>query len=232
MKDKILLCVDSSGTTLAVNVMKNNIPLASYNENTGMTHSSTLMPKIIEMLEKANVKKEEIDYFACANGPGSFTGLRIGVSAVKGLCNVLKKPMIEVGTLEGLSKNVENFDGLVCPIIDARRKEVYCAVFENGTKILNECAISLDELFVFLKNQNKNVIFCGDGVNSYRDYIKENMGEKCFFPKDENLLQNAVSIGKVALEKIEKNEITDYRNFKVDYLKPSQPEMQQGITID
>lgn len=232
MKDKILLCVDSSGTTLAVSVMKNEEVLSSFNENTGMTHSATLMPKIIEMLKTANVSLEDVDYFACANGPGSFTGLRIGVSAMKALCNVTKKDMVEVSTLDGLAKNIENFDGLVCPIIDARRKEVYTAIYNKNEKILNDCSISLDELFEILKKENKPVMFSGDGVISYRDYIKENMGDLCFFPKEENLLQNAVSVGKVALSKIENNETTDYRNFKVSYLKPSQPEMQKGITID
>lgn len=232
MKDKILLCVDSSGTTLAVSVMKNDEPLSFYNENTGMTHSATLMPKIIEMLKKADVKKEEIDYFVCVNGPGSFTGLRIGISAMKGLCNVLKKEMVEVSTLDGLAKNVESFCGIVCPIIDARRKEVYTALYENGEKISDECNISLDTLFEILKKKNKPVVFNGDGVLSYGDYIKENMKEQCFFAEEKDLLQNAVSVGKVALEKIKKGEVTDYRNFKAKYLKPSQPEMQKGIIVE
>lgn len=231
MKDKLLLCVDSSGTTLAVSVMKNEIPLASYSENTGMTHSATLLPKIIEMLKKAGVKKEEIDYFVCANGPGSFTGLRIGGCAVKGLAHVFEKPMVEVGTLDGLAENIKNFDGIVCPIIDARRKEVYTALYENKKKILKNCNISLEKLFEILKKENKPVIFNGDGVLSYREYITENMGDMCFFAKDCDLLQNAVSVGRVALEKIEKGEITDYRSFKLDYFKPSQPEMQKGITV-
>lgn len=228
MKDKILLCVDTSGTTLTVSVMKNEAVLSSFNENTGLTHSCTLMPKIIEMIEKADINPEDIDYFVCANGPGSFTGLRIGVSAMKGLSNVLKKPMVEVSVLDGLKENIKDFDGIICPIIDARRKEVYTALYYKNNKITKELNISLDELFVILKKEEKPVIFNGDGVISYKDYIKENIGDKCFFCNDEDMLQNAESIGKVALEKIKKGEITDYKNFSVSYLKPSQPEMEKG----
>lgn len=229
MKDKILLCVDTSGTTLTASVMKNENVLSSYNENTGMTHSCTLMPKIIEMIEKASITLNDIDYFVCANGPGSFTGLRIGVCAIKGLCNVVKKPMVEVSVLDGLRENIKNFDGIVCPVIDARRKEVYTALYHKDNKIMDDCNMSLDKLFEILKKQNKPVMFNGDGVISYRDYIKENMGDLCCFSDSENMLQNAVSVGKVALKKINEGKITDYQNFSVSYLKQSQPEMQKEL---
>lgn len=231
MKDKYLLVIDSSGATLAVCVMKNNEVLASFNENTGLTHSCTLMPKIIEMIEKSKISLDDIDYYVCSNGPGSFTGLRIGISAMKGLCHAKNKKMVAVSTLDGLMNNIEEFDGLICPIIDARRKEVYTALYHNGDKILDDCGISLNELFEIIKKNGKKVIFCGDGVISYKDYIKESLGELCFFADEESCLQNAVSVGKVALEKIENGEVLHYSEFSASYLKPSQPERQQNITV-
>ncbi len=234
MKDRYLLVIDSSGATLAVCVMKNNEVLASFNENTGLTHSCTLIPKIIEMIEKSNISLDDIDYYVCSNGPGSFTGLRIGISAMKGLAHAKNKKMVAVSTLDGLMHNIEEFDGLICPIIDARRKEVYTALYYNGEKILDDCGISLDELFEIIKEKGakkKKVIFCGDGVISYKDYIKENLGELCFFADEEKCLQNAVSVGKAALKKIEKGEVLHYSEFSASYLKPSQPERQQNITV-
>ncbi len=235
MKDKNLnlLCVDSSGTTLAVAVMNDKKVLASFNENTGLTHSCTLMPKIIEILEKSGLALSDIDYFVCVNGPGSFTGLRIGGAAMKALCHVQNKKMVAVSTLDSLMHNVDekNFEGLICPIIDARRKEVYAAIYDNGEKILDDCGISLDVLLEIIKKYNKKVIFTGDGVINYKDYIKENIGDMCFFADDDKLNCNAVSAGKAALEKIKKGEVCNYSEFTVSYLKPSQPERQQNIRV-
>ncbi len=231
MKDNYLLCIDSSGATLAVCVMKNEEVLASFNENTGLTHSCTLMPKIIEMMEKSGIMLDAVDYYVCSNGPGSFTGLRIGISAMKALAHAKNKKMVAVSTLDGLMHNVAEFDGLVCPIIDARRREVYASLYDNGDKIMDDCGISLDGLFEIIKQKGKNVIFCGDGVISYKEYIKENLGEVCFFADEKSCLQNAVSVGKAALKKIEKGEILDYSQFTASYLKPSQPERQQNIRV-
>jgi len=231
LKDKYLLCIDSSGATLAVCVMKNDEALASYNENTGLTHSCTLMPKIIEIIEQSKITLDDIDYFVCANGPGSFTGLRIGISAMKALCHVKNKKMVAVSTLDGLMHNTADFDGLICPIIDARRKEVYTSLYYKGEKILDDCGISLDELFEIIRKENKNVVFVGDGVLSYKDYIKDNLGEICFFADEKNCLQNAVSVGKAALEKIKRGEVIGYSEITASYLKPSQPERQQNIRV-
>ena len=226
-----LLCVDSSGTTLAVAVMNDKEVLASFNEDTGLTHSCTLMPKIIEMLKKSGLELSDIDYFVCVNGPGSFTGLRIGGAAMKALCHAMDKKMVAVSSLDSLMHNIENFDGLICPMIDARRKEVYGALYENGEKILEDCGIYLDELFEIIKKKNKNVIFLGDGAVNYKDYIKEKLSDISFFaPYDKNL-SNAVSAGKAALLKIEEGKVLSYRDFELSYLKPSQPERQQNIRV-
>ncbi len=231
MKDNYLLCIDSSGSTLAVCVMKNEDVLAAFNENTGLTHSCTLMPKIIEMIEKSGITLDDIDYYVCSNGPGSFTGLRIGISAMKALCHAKNKKMVAVSTLDGLMHNVLSFDGLICPIIDARRKEVYASLYDNGEKILDDCGISLDELFEIIKKYNKNVIFCGDGAISYKEYIKESLGDKCFFADDNSCVQNAVSVGRASLKKIQNGEVCCYSEFEASYLKPSQPERQQNIRV-
>lgn len=225
MKDIKILAVDTSGSTLAVAIMKNENVLASVNKNTGLTHSETLMPEIISLFEKTKISASDIDYFVCSNGPGSFTGLRIGISAMIGLAHAVNKPMVEVGTLDGLYKNNEGKCEIVCPIIDARREEVYACVFKNEEKILLDTPISLLSLTDFLKTQNKEVLFCGDGAISYKEKILEYMGDKAIFADEKDMLQNAVSVGFIGLEKIKKGETVPYNDFKVNYLKPSQPEM-------
>jgi len=225
LKDIKILAVDTSGATLTAAIIKGNTVLASVNKNTGLTHSETLMPEIITLFEKSGLSTSDIDYFVCANGPGSFTGLRIGISAMIGLAHAVNKPMVEVGTLDGLYKNNEGKCEIICPIIDARREEVYGTVFKDGEKILPDAPISLLALTDFLKIEGKTVLFCGDGAIAYKDKITEYMGNKAFFADNENMLQNAVSVGLLGLEKIKAGETVSYNKFKVKYLKPSQPEM-------
>ena len=221
-----ILAVDTSGATLAAAIMENNEPIAFVNKNTGLTHSETLMPEIIKLFEEAKLMASDIDYFVCANGPGSFTGLRIGISAMKGLAHAVNKPMVEVGTLDGLYKTVENDCKIICPIIDARREEVYSAVFKDGKKIMSDTAISLVTLTEFLKSLDGNVLFCGDGAIAYHDRIIEYMGTKAVFASDDKTLQNSISVGLCGLEKIRNSKTVSYSDFSVQYIKPSQPEMK------
>lgn len=231
MKDIKILAVDTTGKTLAISILNNDKPMAVCNKDTGLTHSEVLMPEIIKLLDEANLKIDDIDYFACSNGPGSFTGLRIGISTLKGLAYSQNKPMVEVGTLDALYKNNEDKCSVICPIIDARREEVYCAVFKDGEKILNDTSMSLIKLSDFLKTLSKSVMFCGDGAVNYRDKIVEYMGDKAIFPNECDMLQNGVSIGLLGYEKIKADDVVKSGDFKVNYLKPSQPEMQMNISV-
>ena len=226
MKDIKILAVDTSGTTLAIAILKNDEVLASVNKNTGLTHSETLMPEIISLFDKAGLNASDIDYFVCSNGPGSFTGLRIGISAMIGLAHAVNKPMVEIGTLDGLYKNNKGKQNIICPIIDARREEVYATVFKGNEKILPDRPISLISLCELLKEHNESILFCGDGATAYKEKIIEYMSDKAIFADEENMLQNAVSVGLLGLDKIKKGEAVPYNQFKVNYLKPSQPEMK------
>ena len=232
MKDIKILAVDTSGTTLAIALLKNYEVLASVNKNTGRTHSETLMPEIISLFEKAGLLASDIDYFVCSNGPGSFTGLRIGISALIGLAHAVNKPMVEVGTLDGLYKNNEGKCNIICPIIDARREEVYATVFKGNEKILSDRPISLVSLCELLKEHNEKVLFCGDGAIAYKEKILEYMCDKAIFADEKDMLQNAVSVGLLGLNKIKKGEAVPSNQFKVNYLKPSQPEMQLNKAKD
>ena len=129
-----ILAIDSTAHTSSVAVLENDKLIALYTVNTDNTHSETLLPMVKSALLTANVTIDEIDAFAASNGPGSFTGVRIGASTVKGLAFGKNKICVEVSTIEALSYNLEGFDGIICPIMNARRGQVYTGIFKGGKR--------------------------------------------------------------------------------------------------
>jgi tRNA threonylcarbamoyladenosine biosynthesis protein TsaB len=226
-----ILSADTSGKTAAIALLDNEKIIASYTINTGLTHSQKLLPLIEQMLVTVGVDISEIDCFAISNGPGSFTGLRIGISTIKAIAHVLNKPIIEVSTLDALSFNFPSFTDYVCPIIDARRQEVYTAVYKNGKKVLDDCNIKLEELLNFYKDKKGKIIFLGDGVLSYKDIIEKALPKRATFAPNHLLLQNASSVGMVALKEIKSGNIKSYKDIKVSYLKKTQPEQEKEKNI-
>ena len=224
MSKRILAC-DSSGKTATAAVIEDGSLLACFVINTGLTHSQKLMTLISDMLNNVDLKIGDIDGFAVANGPGSFTGIRIGASSIKAIAHAVEKPLFGISTLDGLWKNMAGFNGFVCPIIDARREEVYAAVYENNKKVISDYNPKLKELLNDI-GSNKNVLFLGDGVLAYREIITRALGERAVFAPPHLLLQNAASIGMLAYEKYKNGERPSYTDFSLSYLKASQPEQE------
>lgn len=172
----LILGIDTSALAASAAVLKDGKLISECYINTGLTHSQTIMMLIDNCLKNANLSFSEIDAVAVAKGPGSFTGIRIGVSAVKGLCFAEDKPCMGVSTLEALAYCVNVEDCLICPVMDARCKQVYCALFEkdNGeiSRILDDSAIALDDLYDILKKfVDKRIVFIGDGTDISYDYF-------------------------------------------------------------
>ena len=142
--------------------------LGSFVINNKLTHSVTLMPVVSDLLRNSGIATEDIDLFAVANGPGSFTGLRIGISAVKGMAFAVSKPCAAVSTLEAMAYNVAICDGVVCASIDARCNQVYTATFlnDNGTvtRLTDEECLKADELAARLSEYDGDIILVGDGA--------------------------------------------------------------------
>ncbi len=142
--------------------------LGSFVINNKLTHSVTLMPVVSDLLRNSGITTEDIDLFAVANGPGSFTGLRIGISAVKGMAFAVSKPCAAVSTLEAMAYNVAMCDGIVCASIDARCNQVYTATFlnDNGTvtRLTDEECLKADELAARLSEYDGDIILVGDGA--------------------------------------------------------------------
>ena len=207
--------------------------LADFTINNGITHSQNLVP-IIEQAQKfAGVELSDIDAFACSIGPGSFTGLRIGIATIKGFALSINKPVLAIPTLLALAYNTSNFDGLICSIIDARNDNVYAGIYRNDedSLVLAEDYISdnIEILIEHLKNYDDNIVFIGDGVSVYKDLLLKKLQSDslniAFAPEHLNC-QYALSVARAAYDKATNNEYDDYNSLSPLYLKKSQADRE------
>lgn len=199
--------------------------------NHNKTHSQKMMPQIADMFKNSDIDINDVDVFAAAIGPGSFTGVRIGVAAVKGMAQAADKPCIGISTLAALANNVCCFGGIISPILDARRNQVYNALFEgDGRKIKRltpDRALPLDELLAELKADGRPAAFVGDGVFIYRDEIEAQLGEQAVFPPKFLSMNLAGSVGELALEAAQRGEFVTYGELVPSYVRLSQAEQDK-----
>lgn len=197
-----ILALDTSALTATAAVLDGDTIVCEESTTTKLTHSQTIMPMVDDLLRKASLDIGDIDLFACSVGPGSFTGLRIGIGTIKGLAYGCEKKVCAVSTLEALAYNIPFSDFLIAPIMDARREQVYNALYkwENGKLITIEepRAISIEELCASL---NKKTVFVGDGVKVYKEKISVLLGDNALFALPSHVLQRASCVAMAALEK-------------------------------
>ena len=163
------LILDASSSSASVACAEDEKLLYEGYLNNGLTHSSHLMPLVEDAMKYAGLDISDIDLFGCVVGPGSFTGVRIGVATVKGLMG--DKKCVEIDGLHALALQAGDFDGLVCPILDARAGQVYAALFENGQRLSEDKPVKLEELLDELRKTGKKVLFLGDGVPAQKDRL-------------------------------------------------------------
>lgn len=225
-----ILGIDTTGLTASVAVIDEEKTLVELTLNHKLTHSETLMPMIVEALEKIETDIKDIDYIACSNGPGSFTGLRIGVATAKGLGFALNKKIISVPTLEALAYNVFESNKIICPIMDARRNEVYSCFYifkDSNLQCLNDImAEDINEIIrlalEYKEKLGKDVIFIGDGVSVHRDIIIENN----FLVSAPNCsLQRGSSVASLGLSMIKSNKEIEF-NLNPIYVRKPQAERE------
>lgn len=226
-----ILGMDSSGLVASVAVVENDILVAEYTVNHKKTHSQTLLPMLDEVVRMTELDLDSIDAIAVAAGPGSFTGLRIGAATVKALGLALDKPVVSVPTCHGLAYNMWGTDKIVCPIMDARRNQVYTGVYEfvegKLMVIRNQDAMSIDELIGYLNTLDREVIFVGDGIPVYGAFIKENLNVKFEFAPAGFNRQRASSVATLGLALFEAGDYQDADEHKPIYLRKSQAERER-----
>lgn len=222
-----ILSLETSAKSVSCAVTENGAPLASAYQCTGLTHSRTLLPMADAMLKNAELTLDDIDAIAIAAGPGSFTGLRIGIAAVKGLAWAADKPCVGVSTLEAMAENVSHIDGLIVGAMDARRSQVYNAVFEakDGalTRLCADRAISLEDLAAELAGETRRITVLGDGGTLCHRFLTEH-GVKCSLAPAALLYQNAVGVGLAAERACARGEAVSAQELLPVYLRPAQAE--------
>lgn len=222
-----ILSLDATGLAAGCAVVDDNKTVAEFTVNYKKTHSQTLMPMIENMCDLIELDLSEIDYIACTCGPGSFTGLRIGAATAKGLSHGLGKKIIPVPTLDALAYNIAGCSVPVVPIMDARRNQVYTAVYDTsaGIKRLSEyMACDISCLLEEVASIGKGAIFLGDGVPVFRDIISSFSDGFKFAPVSCNM-QRAASVGALALEM--SDTAVDCDSFDIIYLRKSQAERER-----
>ncbi len=226
-----VLALDSSGLVAAVAVVEEDQTIAEYTVNYKKTHSQTLLPMLDEVARMVELDMDSIDAIAISGGPGSFTGLRIGSATAKGLGLALNKPLIHVPTLEGLAYNLYGTDGMICPIMDARRNQVYTGLysFENGFHILEQGeAIPVLELIEKLNALGKKVSLLGDGVPVYKDMLEAGLKVPHAYAPAHMNRQRAASVGALGIEYYKQGKSEDAASHQPDYLRVSQAERERA----
>lgn len=226
-----ILGLDSSGLVASVAVVEGDNLLAEYTVNYKKTHSQTLLPMLDEIVKMIELDLETIDAIAIAGGPGSFTGLRIGSATAKGLGFALGKPLIQIPTVDGLAYNLWGCHDLVCPLMDARRNQTYTGLYEfaDGKMriVRKQCAVAIDEIVEAVNREKRSVVFLGDGVLVFQEYIQDNCKVPfCFAPAHMNK-QRGASVAALALLYYREGNTQTAAAHRPDYLRLSQAERER-----
>ena len=227
-----LLALDSSGLVASVAILDGETLVAEYTLNYKKTHSQTLLPMLDEIVKMTQTELSEVDAIAVAAGPGSFTGLRIGSATAKGLGLALNKPIISVPTLEGIACNFYGTDALICPMMDARRKQVYTGIYRYEDHRLmtvkDQMAVGIEELLSMLNEMGEAVTFLGDGVPVFKDIIADKLTIPFSFAPAHLSRQRAGAVGALGVLYYKEGRTETAAEHKPDYLRVSQAERERA----
>lgn len=225
-----VLAVDTSSSVAAVAVLDERELLGEFILNNKKTHSQKLVIMIDTIMQNLGLTPQDIDIYAASSGPGSFTGLRIGITTVKAMAYAANKPVISIPALDALAFNVPDTEALVCPMMDARNNQVYTALYgrEKGRQvnITEYMGVPVSELIQIIKGKNRDVLFVGDGVLLHTEYLKSELGPRCHFPPSYLLQQRASSVAQLALFKADEGMLESCFDMVPFYLRKSQAERE------
>ena len=219
-----VLALDSSGIVASVAIVEDDTLVAEYTVNYKKTHSQTLLPMLDEIVKMTELDLKTIDAIAVAKGPGSFTGLRIGLA--------LDKPLVGIPTVEALAYNLYDVNGLICPIMDARRKQVYTGIYryENHRlmTVKDQMAVGIEELLSMLNEMGETVTFLGDGVPVFKDIIADKLTVPFSFAPAHLSRQRAGAVGALGVLYYKEGRTETAAEHKPDYLRVSQAERERA----
>lgn len=246
--------IDSSGLVATVAILDEDQMIAEYTINYKKTHSQTLLPMLDEIVDMTQIDLSSLSYIAIAKGPGSFTGLRIGSATAKGLALALNIPIIEVPTVDGLAMNLWGTSDLVCPLMDARRDQVYTGLYEFDAAgrlkvVCKQCAVAVTQIIEKVNEIGRSVIFLGDGVPVYQSVIEQNIAVPFKFAPSHMARQRAGALGALAIQYLREHDtpnesdeelasnnsdgirVVSAAEHSPDYLRKSQAEREREEKI-
>lgn len=225
-----VLAIDTSSIVASCAILDEDKLLGEYILNHKKTHSQKIMPIIDELLRSCELKPDDIDVYAVSKGPGSYTGLRIGVATIKALAHVTNKPVVGISTLDALAFNMPYCEGIVVPMMDARRNRVYTGIYkwENGDFYIIEepKVLELQELFNILTERNERIVFNGDGSLVYREKIKEELGDNVLFAPALTNMARASSVAQLAMARAKEGNIESCFELAPEYITKSQAQRE------
>ena len=224
-----ILSIDTTANTASVAILEDTTLLALQTANAKNTHSEVLLPMIKACLDSLKLTATDMDAFACSVGPGSFTGVRIGTATIKGLAFGTDKPCVSVSSLEALAENMNGFNGIICPAMNARRGQVYSAIFrmENGvcTRLTEDDCVMADWMAEQLSVYDEPVYFVGDGAELMKKATAENKNVRS--TPELLLYQNGYSVGACAYRKLVAGDTGTDRDLAPVYLRKPQAERER-----
>ena len=227
-----ILGLDSSGIVASVAIVEVENLIAEYSVNYKKTHSQTLLPMLDELAKMTELDLDTIDAIAVAAGPGSFTGLRIGSATAKGLGLALKKPLVEIPTVDALAYNLYDANALICPIMDARRSQVYTGIYcfqdHKLVTLEEQMAVPAAELIEKLNERGKAVIFLGDGVPVFAKTIEETLKVPYSFAPAHVNKQRAAAVATLAQLYVKEGKVVTAMEHVPEYLRVSQAERERA----
>lgn len=222
----IILSIDTSGPVAGAAVWCDGVIRYEAAAVNKMTHSENIMPMIEEALLRAGIEKSQLTHLAVTVGPGSFTGVRIGVTAVKALSHALGIPCIAVDALEATAAGIDALDEVICPIQDARVQQVYGAAFANGKRLLDDCVLKLPEFLDAVLPLGERLLFTGDGVAVYRQQIAERLGDRARFASAQCAYLRPAAAAALAAR--DAAQAVDYLTLQPLYLRAPQAERERA----
>ena len=227
-----ILAIESSAVTASVAIMDETTLVAEYTINHKMTHSQTLLPMIDQMMKMLEIELDTVDAIAVSGGPGSFTGLRIGSATAKGLGMALKKPLIHVPTVDAMGYSLYGVSHLICPIMDARRKQVYTGIyrFKNHQLVAlkEQWAAPIEELLDELNQRGEMVTLLGDGVPVFRELIAEKLHVPYSFAPAHVNKQRAAAVAALGSIYYKEGRTETAMEHVPEYLRVSQAERERA----
>lgn len=232
----IVLSIDSASKVATAALLDENNLIAEYTINNKMEHSTLIMDMVDKLLSDSNLSIDDIDGFIVSKGPGSFTGLRIGMATVKGLSFGANKPYVSISSLDALAYSLVSFDGIICPVMDALRDSVYTCLYKgnNGKleKLIDYSALELDDLIKILKDKNEKIMFTGDGLIKHKDYLSTNLNNSFFAPNHLSIIR-ASSLGDLGIKLLLDNKCDELNSSPFYLKKPqAQRELEKRLALE